>query len=114
MENNNEEEFVDIELLKKNYDNLLLKHESLKVDYETLKTNHKSLVDKLRERVECPVCLEVPETGPISACPNGHLVCQKCTRINCPTCRSKMFDGKSLLASSVLENIEHKCRNVGV
>ena len=67
MENNYNEEFVNVELIKKNYNNLFLKHESLKTEFETLKANHKSLVDKLRERVECPVCLEVPETGPISA-----------------------------------------------
>jgi len=71
------------------------------------------LVDKLRDRIECPVCLEVPEAGPISVCPNGHLVCSKCKSYSCPTCRSRMFDGQSLLAVTVLENIEHKCLNLG-
>ena len=56
---------------------------------------HKDLISKLRERIECPVCLEVPELGPVASCPNGHLVCSKCAGDNCPTCRSKMFNRKS-------------------
>jgi len=67
----------------------------------------------LRTKFECPVCLEVPTSGPIAACPNGHLVCSKCKQNLCPTCRVKMWDGKSLLAVTVIENIEHKCKNEG-
>ena len=74
---------------------------------------YKNLVDKLRERIECPVCLDVPEADPISAFPYGHLICSKCVGVNCPTCRSKMAVGKSLLAATVVKNIEHKCRNLG-
>jgi len=91
------------------------KHEESKLKekkkYSTLESKHQKLVDKLRERIECPVCLEVPQAGPVSICPNGHLVCVKCKSNSCPTCRSRMFEGKSLLAVTVLENIEHKCRN---
>jgi len=80
---------------------------------EQIVSKYNSLVSKLRDRIECPVCLEIPETGPVSACPNGHLVCSKCKSYSCPTCRSRMFEGKYLLAVTVLENIEHKCRNQG-
>eukprot|EP00091_Calanus_sinicus_P007079 TRINITY_DN17970_c0_g1_i1.p1 TRINITY_DN17970_c0_g1~~TRINITY_DN17970_c0_g1_i1.p1 ORF type:complete len:109 (-),score=16.81 TRINITY_DN17970_c0_g1_i1:378-704(-) len=31
----------------------------------------------------------------------------------CPSCRSKMSDAKSLLAVTVVENIDHKCGNFG-
>ena len=119
-QNNNKEEEL---LLQEDYSNLVMKYHllleesKLNVDleekYEKLKRKHKNLVEKLRERIECPVCLEVPEANPISACPNGHLVCSKCVGNNCPTCRSKMLNGKSLLALTVLENIEHKCHNLG-
>ena len=48
-------------------------------------------VGTLRKRVECPVCLEIPRSGPVFVCKNGHFVCQKCKRGgNCPTCREVM------------------------
>eukprot|EP00092_Neocalanus_flemingeri_P017292 GFUD01018702.1.p1 GENE.GFUD01018702.1~~GFUD01018702.1.p1 ORF type:complete len:336 (+),score=80.78 GFUD01018702.1:56-1063(+) len=90
-----------------------IRQEKSRVKYEMLEKKHNSLVDKLKERIECPVCLEVPEAGPVFSCPNGHLVCSKCKKDSCPTCRVNMFEGKSLLAVTVLENIEHKCRNQG-
>ena len=43
------------------------------------------VVDKLKDNVECPVCLEIPWTGPVPVCPNGHLVCHDCKRDTCPT-----------------------------
>ena len=72
-----------------------------------------SLVGHLEERVNCPVCLELPTSGPIYSCPKGHLVCASCYQgptSTCPMCRTKMFETVSLLATSVIENIEHKCR----
>jgi len=68
------------------------------------------VVDKLKDNVECPVCLEIPWTGPVPVCPNGHLVCRECKRATCPTCRVQMGNGQSLLAVTILENIDHKCR----
>jgi len=117
MEPSKEENF---QLLLKQHEDLANKYEKSKLNEEesgrqhkALESKHQKLVDKLRERIECPVCLEVPQAGPISTCPNGHLVCSKCRSNSCPTCRSRMFEGKSLLAVTVLENIEHKCRNQG-
>jgi len=77
------------------------------------KNKFMTVTSKLRDQIECPVCLEVPTSGPVFCCPNGHFVCSKCKDTNCPTCRSKMFNGKSLLAVTVIENIEHKCKNDG-
>jgi len=77
---------------------------------EELAAKHKLLVGKLSDKVECPVCLEVPRTGPVPVCPNGHIVCKKCKKTTCPTCRVAMGNGKSLLASTLLENIEHRCK----
>ena len=72
-----------------------------------------SLVQKLEETVTCPVCLEVPISGTIYSCPKGHLVCASCFQgpfSNCPMCRTKMFKTVSLLATTVVQNIEHKCK----
>jgi len=68
------------------------------------------LVQRLKDKIECPVCMELPRSGPLSVCLNGHFVCNTCKKDSCPTCRTVMGTGKSLLASTVLENIEHKCR----
>jgi hypothetical protein len=70
----------------------------------------KRKIEKITEKVECPVCLGVPRSGPIHICPNGHFVCKDCKRGSCPTCRSHMGQGKSLLAVTVIENIEHCCK----
>jgi len=72
---------------------------------------YNELTSKLRGMLECPVCMEVPTSGPVHVCPNGHFVCSTCKEANCPTCRTKMFRGKSLLAVNVIENIEHKCKH---
>jgi len=69
-----------------------------------------NILQKLEDKVECPVCLDVPRSAPVPVCPNGHIVCEKCTRFNCPTCRCVMGAGKSILAGTVIENIKHKCK----
>ena len=67
------------------------------------------LVRKLRDKVECPVCFDVPRSAPVPVCPNGHVVCVKCVRDVCPTCRVRMEQGTSTLAVAVIENIDHSC-----
>ena len=70
------------------------------------------LVRKLRDKVECPVCFDVPRAAPVPVCPNGHVVCVKCVRDVCPTCRVTMQHNTSLaLAVAVIENIEHSCEH---
>jgi len=98
--------------LQKIYQKLTEKEEELKQD--TLK--HAKLVGVLEERMECPVCLDIPTTGPVYTCSNGHCVCAACyrgPRSNCPSCRVRMFRNTSLLAATILQNIEHSCRNQG-
>jgi len=41
------------------------------------------------------------------------VVCSKCVGEKCPTCRVKMEHGKSSLAVTVIENIDHDCENEG-
>eukprot|EP00092_Neocalanus_flemingeri_P019040 GFUD01020628.1.p1 GENE.GFUD01020628.1~~GFUD01020628.1.p1 ORF type:complete len:352 (-),score=77.47 GFUD01020628.1:131-1186(-) len=80
-----------------------------------LEDKYSNLTSKLRDKVECPVCYEVPTTVPVPVCPNGHVVCAACvaSQTHCPTCRARMFHGRSLLAATVIEHIEHKCPNMG-
>ena len=78
---------------------------------EELKSEKKK-IDDMKKEIECPVCLEVPRKGPIFSCPNGHLVCQKCKRESCPTCREVMGDNKSLVAVKLIERILHDCKFV--
>ena len=56
------------------------------------------------------MCMDIPRSGPVPVCPNGHFVCQACKADFCPTCRIKMGNGKSLLASTLLDNIDHHCK----
>ena len=65
---------------------------------------------RLRSRVECPVCCEVPTSGPLPVCRNGHTTCPQCKS---DSCRVAMTDAVSLLASSIIENIDHKCPHEG-
>jgi len=71
-----------------------------------------TLVDKLKDKVECPVCFEIPRSGPIPVCPNGHFVCKTCKKDICPTCRTNMNQGRSLMADILIEHIDHKCKFV--
>ena len=62
----------------------------VKDELSRMTRKHEDLVGKLRNKVECPVCLEVPKNAPIYVCSNGHVVCEICVREQCPTCRSSM------------------------
>ena len=66
----------------------------------------------LKDKIECPVCLDIPRSCPVPVCPNGHVVCKTCKKDSCPTCRTAMGTGTSILAGTVLENIEHRCKFV--
>merc|ERR1719154_1055879 len=70
------------------------------------------ILNQIKDKVECPVCMEVPRSGPFPVCPNGHFVCRRCKTGACPTCRVAMGNGMSLLAGIVVDNIKHGCRFV--
>ena len=72
---------------------------------------YENLVMKLRDKLECPVCFDVPKSAPVPVCPNGHVVCVKCAWEVCPTCRVRIENGTSTLAVTVIENIEHTCEH---
>ena len=91
---------------------LKLEIENGKKGMKEVVTRYNNLLGKIKENLECPVCLEIPRSGPVFVCPNGHFVCKKCKTGSCPTCRGEMGNGKSLLAITVIENIDHKCKFV--
>jgi hypothetical protein len=80
---------------------------------------NRKLVEELRSKVECPVCLVVPREGPVPQCPSGHFICVSCKKTreeegkqDCPSCRGPMVgEANSLLASVVIENIKHECEH---
>jgi len=74
---------------------------------------HGAFVAKLKNRIECPVCLGVPSDAPVYSCPNGHMICKSCKMDTCPTCKEVMGPDKSLLAVTIIENIDHECRMDG-
>ena len=102
--------------MAKKYQQLEEKHNKLVLELE----RKNKLVDELRSKIECPVCLIIPTEGPMASCPKGHLVCVPYHQtmvaggqLNCPNCRALMGNTMSLLAKTVIENIEHKCMNEG-
>eukprot|EP00092_Neocalanus_flemingeri_P019268 GFUD01020872.1.p1 GENE.GFUD01020872.1~~GFUD01020872.1.p1 ORF type:complete len:408 (+),score=70.37 GFUD01020872.1:68-1225(+) len=123
LEDKNEE----IETLGKKAANDLKNHEKTVQKFELMKDNDKTeinnlkrklreqvkaknIVDQLKEKLECPVCFEIPHESPVPVCQNGHIVCNECKAEACPTCRVNMGSGKSLLAMTVIENIDHRCK----
>jgi len=81
----------------------------LKLELKEDAEKHNQILDQMKHKVECPVCMEVPRSGPVPVCPNGHFVCKKCKTDACPTCRVPMGNNKSLLATIVVDNIKHVC-----
>jgi len=98
------------EVFEKVEECLKLEIENGKKEMKQVVTSYNNIFEKLKENLECPVCMEIPRSGPVFACPNGHFVCKKCKSGSCPTCRVEMGNGKSLLAVTVIENIDHKCK----
>ena len=46
----------------------------------------------LKRALECPVCFETPQAGPLYQCKNGHILCSGCIAKvqECPQCRAKL------------------------
>ena len=39
-------------------------------------------VKELEDRIKCPVCLDMPSSGPIFTCPRGHCICKSCYQVH--------------------------------
>jgi len=105
--------------LKAEEDKLKVEEDRLKVEEERVRVEKLSKV--LQSQVECPVCLTLPrEDKAVPCCPRGHIVCSACRdksirqgKLDCPTCRVPMGQGQSLLALTVIENVQHECGHQG-
>ena len=49
--------------------------DSVREDLGRITRKYEDLVKKLRDKVECPVCFDIPKKAPVPVCPNGHVVC---------------------------------------
>jgi len=102
----------EVEVLDKGEENKVLNGRLNKMNQENASMSN--MMDEFKEVIKCPICYEVPRVGPISVCPEGHLICKECKpKIdNCPVCRVRMTTGaKSLLALFITERIPHSCGN---
>jgi len=106
--NTTKRKYEDLEIEK-----IIKENKKMKQDAEDLREKNEALVRELEERVRCPVCLDIPLTSPIHSCPAGHCLCSSCYQgkaSTCPVCRVKMGANTSLLAMSIIQNINHQCR----
>ena len=74
-------------------------------------SNDEESVQKLRELLQCPVCLEIP-LPPIFLCKRGHIVCSACQdrTYYCPLCREEYSNTRSFVAEGLIENFTMKCK----
>ena len=115
---NVEEEKKKVEEEKKNV-------EEEKKNVEEMKMELTETLEELRGLIECPVCLVVPrDQRPVPVCRNGHIVCRPCKdriileagegqQAKCPSCMVDLGNATSLIASRLVEKVEHECENDG-
>ena len=67
--------------------------------------------DYLRD-LECPVCLQIPSEAPIFQCDKGHIHCKNChpSLKECPVCRSKQCNVRSLMTEKLIMKIPKDCQ----
>lgn len=64
------------------------------------------------DTLECPVCLELPQSKPVYQCVHGHLLCRSCyPKVKtCPICRKKLDPKeplRNLTAEKLLDNFNN-------
>ena len=61
-------------------------------------------VEDLNTNLECPVCLDLPQSGPIYQCRNGHIMCKDChpKMKRCPICVVPLEKLRNLLSEKLL------------
>lgn len=74
-----------------------------------------SVVNNVRELLECPVCLNAMYP-PIHQCSNGHTICSGCKALvhnRCPTCRHELGNIRCLALEKVAASLELPCKYQG-
>ena len=69
------------------------------------------------ERLECPICLELPEAE-VHQCVGGHCYCLSCWNNiqprRCPECRQPILDyNRNLTNERVIAALEARCQHCG-
>ena len=61
-------------------------------------------IEDLNANLECPVCLDLPQSGPIYQCRNGHLMCKDChsKMKRCPICVVPLENLRNLFSEKLL------------
>ena len=61
-------------------------------------------IEDLNTNLECPVCLDLPQSGPVYQCRNGHLMCKDChpKMKRCPICVVPLEKLRNLLSEKLL------------
>ena len=77
----------------------------------TSKENSNISICKVKDMVQCNICLEVPEESPIYQCDNGHILCASCHEklTDCPICRLTLRRTRSLVTEQLLEQCSRSC-----
>ena len=68
-------------------------------------------VEELKQ-FECPICMQLPRSGPVYQCTNGHIICSSCrTSVKkCPQCRVRLGDTRSLVIEPILDKLSFPCQ----
>ena len=62
-------------------------------------------LDDLKDFLECPICMTIPNEGPIYQCESGHIICKDChpKLEQCPQCRQKLGKIRALQLEKIIE-----------
>ena len=61
--------------------------------------------EDIRDDIECPVCLKIPNDIPIYQCDAGHIHCKDCrpNLTRCPICRMELRENnRSLMTEKII------------
>ena len=81
---------------------------------------HEQTKRVLLEQLQCPVCMSGLLLPPVRQCPNGHLLCDPCSKqpacAKCPTCRSSPTNIRCLALEKVAEasGLHAPCPHCGI
>lgn len=75
-----------------------------KANFEVLK--------RIKNAIECPVCLSVPRNIPIYRCKNGHILCNECENklIKCPVCSVNLSKDRCLISEKIISELPYDCK----
>ena len=72
-------------------------------------------LDDLKDFLECPICVTIPNRGPIYQCESGHIICKDCHSklTKCPQCRNPLGKTRALQLEKIIEKYLNLERSAG-